>query len=225
MTRLYTFSIVAFATFALAACGADGTLAGTATTEQGGIGGTVTCLDGEPLAGVRMAIVSGTVPFPEPAPETDSGGHYQLSSLSPGTFEVAVHDRDGRRIGLAAVTVTGRETAALDFSVPGAACSDSGAMSGVGPGISIGDASSSNLQGPLLINGHLHAEDGQVRLCEVLAESFPPQCGGRSLVVQGLDLTTRDGLTSEGSVTWSDQLVQVLGTLDGDVLTVADTVQ
>ena len=98
-------------------------------------------------------------------------------------------------------------------------------ISGVGPGISIGEAMTSSFDGPLLVNGHLHVQSGQVRLCEVLAESFPPQCGGTSLVVEGLDLTTMDGLTSEGSVTWSDQPVQVLGTVEGEVLTVAGTVR
>ncbi len=116
-------------------------------------------------------------------------------------------------------------------SVVAAACGDddgdldSGHISGVGPGISIGDVFTSNLKGPLLINGLLHAQNGQVRLCEVLAESFPPQCAGRSLVVKGLDLMMMDGLTSEGSVTWSDQLVQVLGTVEGEVLTVEGTVR
>ncbi len=116
-------------------------------------------------------------------------------------------------------------------SVVAAGCSDndddpgSGPISGVGPGISIGEALASNLKGPLLINGLLHVQNGQARLCEVLAESFPPQCAGRSLVVQGLDLTTVDGLTSEGSVTWSDQLVQVLVTVEGEVLTVGGTVR
>ncbi len=100
-----------------------------------------------------------------------------------------------------------------------------GPGSGVGPGISVGEALTSNLQGPLLINGHLHSQDGHVRLCELLAESFPPQCGGMALVVEGLDLTTMDGLTSEGPITWSDQLVQVLGTVEGAVLTVAATVR
>ena len=112
-----------------------------------------------------------------------------------------------------------------------AACGDDGGdlapgpISGVGPGISIGEALTSNLQGPLLVNGHLYAQDGQVRLCELLAESFPPQCGGKTLVVEGLDLTAMDGLTSEGRVTWSDQLVQVLGTVEAEVLTVAATVR
>ena len=35
-----------------------------------------------------------------------------------------------------------------------------GSISGVGPGISIGEAFTSNLTGPLLINGFLHAQGG-----------------------------------------------------------------
>ncbi len=116
-------------------------------------------------------------------------------------------------------------------SVAAAACGDddddlvSDPTSGVGPGISIGEALTSNLTGPLLINGLLHVQNGQVRLCESLAESFPPQCAERFLVVKGLDLTTMDGLTSEGSVTWSDQPVQLLGTVEDEVLTIAGTVR
>ena len=102
---------------------------------------------------------------------------------------------------------------------------DSGPISGVGPGISIGEAFTSKLQGPLLVNGHLHVQNDQVRLCEALAEFLPPQCGGRSLAVKGLDLTTMEGLTNEGPVTWSDQPVQVLRTVEGEVLTVAGAVR
>ena len=115
--------------------------------------------------------------------------------------------------------------------VVAAACGDndddlgSGPISSVGPSISIGEALTSNLDGPLLVNGILHARNDDVRLCEILAESFPPQCAGRFLMVQGLDLTTVDGLTTEGSVTWSDQPVQVLGTVEGEVLTVGGTVR
>ena len=102
---------------------------------------------------------------------------------------------------------------------------DSGPNSGVGPGISIGEAMASNLTGPLLINGFLHVQNDQVRLCELLAESFPPQCGGSSLVVKGLNLMTVEDLTSEGSVRWSDQPVQVLGIVEDEVLIVTETVR
>ena len=101
----------------------------------------------------------------------------------------------------------------------------SGPVSGVGPGISIGEVLTSNLTGPLLINGLLHVQNDQARLCETLAESFPPQCGGKFLEVESLDLRTMDGLRSEGSVTWSDQPVQVLGTVEGEVLTISGTVR
>jgi len=119
-------------------------------------------------------------------------------------------------------------------SVVAAACGDdgddegdvvSGPISGVGPGITVGVALISNLTGPLLVNGQLHVENGRVRLCEVLAESFPPRCAGKYLVVEGLDLMTIGGLITEGSVTWSGQTVQVLGTVEGEVLTVAGTVR
>jgi len=86
----------------------------------GGIEGTVTGPDGEPVAGMRITIVSGTTSFPEIAPETDQEGHYQIGGVSPGTFEVAVHDRDGQRVGLGSVTVTSGETATLDFSISAA---------------------------------------------------------------------------------------------------------
>ena len=121
-------------------------------------------------------------------------------------------------LAVLAITVT---VAAACGDDDGDSVSDS--VSGGGPGISISEAFTSNLKGPLLVNGLLHVQNGQVRLCETLAESFPPQCGGRFLVVKGLDLMTVEGLTSEGSITWSNQPVQVLGTVGGEVLTVAGT--
>ena len=110
-------------------------------------------------------------------------------------------------------------------SVVAAACGDDGdpvsrPVGGVGPGISIGEALTSNLTGPLVINGFLHVQHDQARLCEGLVGSFPPLCAGRFLVIVGLDLMTIGGLTSEASVTWSDQSVGVLGTVEGEVLTV-----
>ena len=44
-------------------------------------------------------------------------------------------------------------------------------------------------------------------------------------MVEGLDLKGIDGISSEGPMSWSDQLVQVLGTLEGEVLTISATVQ
>ena len=46
-----------------------------------------------------------------------------------------------------------------------------------------------------------------------------------NLVVKGLNLMTVEDLTREGSVRWSDQPVQVLGTVEDEVLIVAETVR
>ncbi|MHA2427413.1 MAG: carboxypeptidase-like regulatory domain-containing protein [Candidatus Hermodarchaeia archaeon] len=86
----------------------------------GGIEGAVTDHDGNPFAGMRGGIVSGTTFFPEIAAETNEEGYYQIGSVPPGTFEVAVHDIQGNRIGLESVTVRSGETSTLNFVIQSA---------------------------------------------------------------------------------------------------------
>ena len=86
-------------------------------SKLGGIEGTVTGPQGKPVAGMRLGIVSGTAAFPEIGPETDQKGYYYIGAVPPGTFQVAVHDRDGSRVGLESVAVRSGETATLDFSL------------------------------------------------------------------------------------------------------------
>lgn len=82
-----------------------------------------------------------------------------------------------------------------------------------GPGISIADAVNQAGQEPLLINGALFVNaDGTVLLCDAIAESFPPQCGGTRLDVRGLDLSGVPDLQEANGVRWAEQ-GQVLGTL------------
>jgi hypothetical protein len=73
---------------------------------------------------------------------------------------------------------------------------------------------------PVVVSGSLLAQGGEVRLCSALAESFPPQCGGPELAVEGLDLDSLGGLTTAAGVTWSDRLVRLRGTVRDGVLTV-----
>ena len=75
-------------------------------------------------------------------------------------------------------------------------------------------------EGPAAVTGSLLATGDDVKLCAALAESFPPQCGGGSISVVGLDLDTLDGLTTEGDVTWSDLPITVEGVLADGTLTV-----
>lgn len=94
--------------------------------------------------------------------------------------------------------------------------------SAVGPGLNVDEARSAETDEPVLVNGFVVARDGEVRLCSVLLESYPPQCGDPSLTVEGADLTDYD-LSSGDGVRWSDEQVQVLGRVDGDVLRVEST--
>ena len=64
-----------------------------------------------------------------------------------------------------------------------------------------------------------------MKLCDALAESFPPQCGGASLVVFGLDLATVDGLVTEGDVSWTDRPIELRGVVSDGTLTVSENAQ
>ncbi len=94
-------------------------------------------------------------------------------------------------------------------------------ISAVGPGLSVREALDSRLNQPLLVNGFVVARDGFTRLCSTLAESYPPQCGGDSLVLEGLDLASLDELDTAQGVTWSNETRQVLGRVSNGVLTVS----
>ena len=96
---------------------------------------------------------------------------------------------------------------------------------GAGPGISIEEALAADTGEMLLVNGNLLADGDEVRLCYALAESFPPQCGGPSLDVEGIKLEEVDGLITEGDVSWTDRPIQLLGIVEDETLTVSENVQ
>ncbi len=79
------------------------------------------------------------------------------------------------------------------------------------------------------VQGFVVATAEQTVLCSALAESYPPQAGGASLTVEGLDLGTLVGLSTtagqEGmaEVTWSDYWVTLTGVIKDGVLTVQAT--
>jgi hypothetical protein len=91
--------------------------------------------------------------------------------------------------------------------------------------ISIDEALASDSTEPLLVSGNLLAVGDEVKLCYALAESFPPQCGGASLVVDGLDLATVEGLMTEGDVSWTDQPIELRGVVSDETLTVSENAQ
>ena len=117
--------------------------------------------------------------------------------------------------------------AALLIAVLPAACGrDDDESAGTGTtAISIDEALASDSTEPLLVSGNLLAVGDEVKLCYALAESFPPQCGGASLMVDGLDLATVEGLVTEGDVSWTDRPVELRGVVSNETLTVSDNAQ
>lgn len=59
------------------------------------------------------------------------------------------------------------------------------------------------------------APQAGARLCESLAESSPPQCGGASIAATGLPPEMIDGFRSQSGIRWSDGPVQLIGTVRG----------
>ena len=99
--------------------------------------------------------------------------------------------------------------------------SASGSVTELG-GLTVSEALATDATGILIVKGHLFADASGVRLCEGLAKSFPPQCGGTSIEVSAL--TTLEVMTtSEGDVRWSDQVVTVVGEIVDGVLVADET--
>jgi len=91
------------------------------------------------------------------------------------------------------------------------------------------DRSSADL---VVVEGALLAEPKATpRLCSALAESYPPQCGGKSVAVPDLDVTRlADTVTNTDAprserVVWTDAPIALAGYVEGDTLRlVADPV-
>jgi len=83
--------------------------------------------------------------------------------------------------------------------------------------LSIADAAAAS--GRITVTGFLVDVAGESRLCEALAESFPPQCGGASITLTSLDQIDPDDLKTEGDVTWTDYAVTLFGEMvDGTLV-------
>ena len=121
---------------------------------------------------------------------------------------------------------TGAAGGAASACLEGAAdCEDvptgtGGVESGPDGSLAVADAVAVGVDGPFLMSGYYVADGEQARLCEALAESFPPQCGGASAVLDESGASVEAVTTTEGEVTWSDEPVAVEGRFDGDVFVV-----
>ncbi len=100
---------------------------------------------------------------------------------------------------------------------PGEVVAPSGML--VGGGLTPAEALETDAEGIIAVQGFLFIVDGEARLCELLAESFPPQCGGSSIPVTNYEEVLGTPTLEEQGVIWTDQTVSFLGEMvDGTLV-------
>jgi hypothetical protein len=86
-------------------------------------------------------------------------------------------------------------------------------------GLTVSEALATDATGIIAVQGFLLDDGTSARLCEVLAESYPPQCGGASIPVTGYEEVISDRLSNAQGVTWTDDYVSLLGEIvDGTLV-------
>ena len=91
-------------------------------------------------------------------------------------------------------------------------------------GLSVADALATDLTGVIAVKGFLMVDDQGARLCELLAESLPPQCGGAAISVTGYEEVLGTPLESAQGISWTDELVSFLGEIVDGAFVVDPTV-
>lgn len=68
------------------------------------------------------------------------------------------------------------------------------------------------------VRGYLIATAGETYVAEMLAESYPPQPGGATLRLGGVDVSALDGIERAGDTMWTADQRTVSGRVAGGVL-------
>lgn len=105
--------------------------------------------------------------------------------------------------------------------------SGGGAVSGgmtVNGGLEVSEALATDAVGIIAVQGYLLDDGTGALLCEALAESYPPQCGGASIPVTGYEEAIDVPLANASGVTWTDDRVTLFGEIVEGVLVVDPTV-
>ncbi len=102
---------------------------------------------------------------------------------------------------------------------------DGGVVSLPSGGVSIADAVANQIDGGFAIEGFYFDDGNGAVLCEALAESMPPQCGGASIALDTTAGVVRGDFSESRGVTWSDQPVLVVGEIVDGIFVVAPIVE
>ena len=89
--------------------------------------------------------------------------------------------------------------------------------------LSIADALLYEGSEPVATVGFVVRTSESSRICDALAESYPPQCAGESIEITNPDATDAIPLIEEGNVQWSPERVTVIGTVTSEGITIDPT--
>jgi hypothetical protein len=105
---------------------------------------------------------------------------------------------------------------------PGTATGGGATVSGgalVDGGLTVSEALATDATSVLAVHGFLLDDGSGARLCELLAESYPPQCGGAFVPVTNYEEVIGVPLSNAQGVTWTDSEVTVFGEIiDGTLV-------
>ena len=88
--------------------------------------------------------------------------------------------------------------------------------------LTVADALAAAPGSTVTVRGHVIATAGITLICDLLAETYPPQPGGAQLVLEDLDITALDDTESAGDTTWTREQRAVTGVVGGGVLRVLE---
>ena len=95
--------------------------------------------------------------------------------------------------------------------------------------MSVSEVLSGEVAGAAAVKGFLVVDAGGARLCEALAESYPPQCGGEALPITNYEEFIAEEflgvpVQEAQGVTWTDDVVSLLGLIVDGTLVVDPTI-
>ncbi len=90
--------------------------------------------------------------------------------------------------------------------------------------MSVSEVLSGGVTGAAAVKGFLVVDAGGARLCEVLAESYPPQCGGEALPITNYEEFLGVPVQEAQGVMWTDDVVSFLGLIVDGTLVVDPTI-
>lgn len=115
----------------------------------------------------------------------------------------------------------GADVTVFDSGLPPAPASSGFIVDG---GLDISEAIAYEGTEVVAVRGYFVSAGSVARLCEVLAESYPPQCGGVSVGVSNPEALSDVVLSEEGGTQWSEGYITVLGRIVDGELTIASNV-